>query len=444
MKSAAYVAAVTGVYSKCVHGGQKAAGEDIKVLKGAFLRGDAFTRGLFAEETILNPAASNDNVHQNSSQAVLEQAKKTFENQAENRKAPVFMELWASCGDVPVLAVRDQEGRSAEVRGDAPCEAAKTLSLTPQRAKEQLSKTGQTPFWAKEVAVHIGEGVSVPASALNALRRKALAALYEKRAEGGARVFSGSTKVALPDKKPAKTGLYFAAQVKTLAQARALIAAGVDRLYVPKSLYKQINFDEKYAVLPLTGEAGAEFFPKVLAENLGAAYAAKAQGAAVVADYRFNVFNTLAANELPFDGITLSGELTLSGADEIASGAKAPCEAVVYGALPLMVTGGCVLSAARGKCTCQPLVLTDGTGAAFPVEKGEGCHSLVYNSRPIFLADKMYLVRKTALSGVRLLFTDEEPARCAEILAMYQGKILAKAPKLYTRGHFFAKKERQV
>lgn len=248
----------------------------------------------------------------------------------------------------------------------------------------------------------------------------------------------------LPVKKPAQKGLYFAAQVKTLAQAQALIDAGIDRLYVPKSLYKQINFDEKYAVLPLTGAAGEDFFPKVLAENLGAACAAKAQGATVVADYRFNIFNTLAANELPFDGITLSSELTLAGADEIASGAKTPCEAVVYGVLPLMVTGGCVLAAARGKCTCEPLVLTDGTGAAFPVEKGEGCHSLVYNSRPIFLADKMHLVKKTALSGVRLCFTEEDAASCAEILAMYQGKIPISFPKLYTRGHFFAKKQRQV
>lgn len=54
--------------------------------------------------------------------------------------------------------------------------------LDAERAAAQLKKTGGTPFRAA-VACELDGGLTVPASALNALRREALDQLYALRAE---------------------------------------------------------------------------------------------------------------------------------------------------------------------------------------------------------------------------------------------------------------------
>lgn len=48
------------------------------------------------------------------------------------------------------------------------------VPLTREKVEGQLSRTGGTPFSCEKVTVHVDEGLSLPLSALNALRRQAL------------------------------------------------------------------------------------------------------------------------------------------------------------------------------------------------------------------------------------------------------------------------------
>ena len=53
-------------------------------------------------------------------------------------------------------------------------EKALNAPTSEERLKEWLSKCGSTPFYPEEIEIELDEGLSVPASAVNALRREAL------------------------------------------------------------------------------------------------------------------------------------------------------------------------------------------------------------------------------------------------------------------------------
>ena len=55
------------------------------------------------------------------------------------------------------------------------------VPLTREKVEGQLSRTGGTPFSCEKVTVHVDEGLSLPLSALNALRRQALEELGRQR-----------------------------------------------------------------------------------------------------------------------------------------------------------------------------------------------------------------------------------------------------------------------
>ena len=77
-------------------------------------------------------------------------------------------------------------------------------------------------------------------------------------------------------------------------------------------------------------------------------------------------------------------------------------------------------------------VLIDRKGVRFPVSCMDGCSEL-FNSRPIYLADRLAEIQK--IDFLLLYFTHETPEQCVGILTQYQN---GTAPNgAYTRGLYF-------
>jgi putative protease len=120
-------------------------------------------------------------------------------------------------------------------------------------------------------------------------------------------------------------------------------------------------------------------------------------------------------------------------------------ELLVYGRMPLMVMENCIIKNRTGKCACRwktgkNPVLTDRKGAKFPVVHAYGCRNEIWNSTPIYLADKPNLWRRSGLWAARLRFTTETPGQCAAILEQYRtGR--AVLPENFTRGLYFREVE---
>ena len=119
-----------------------------------------------------------------------------------------------------------------------------------------------------------------------------------------------------------------------------------------------------------------------------------------------------------------------------------PCEAIVYGRLPLMITENCLIANAHG-CKSRDLAgpcrrchsLTDRRGEVFPLCRQFGCRTEIENARVLYLADKPEW-RRCGLRFARLRFTTESPEQCAAVLAQYRSGGGA-PPEGFTRGLFY-------
>jgi putative protease len=79
------------------------------------------------------------------------------------------------------LRVTDEDGHSCEVKLESPKEKAKNAALWEENIRQNLGKTGNTPFVADEIEVKCSENWFLPNSKVNEIRRAALSELAEVR-----------------------------------------------------------------------------------------------------------------------------------------------------------------------------------------------------------------------------------------------------------------------
>lgn len=141
-------------------------------------------------------------------------------------------------------------------------------------------------------------------------------------------------------------------------------------------------------------------------------------------DFPLNVFNRETLHVLeryPFSSLFLSPE-----ADPKSFGFSAVAlEALGYGRVPLMHTETCIIRNVRGSCPqteagqCSA-VLTDRTGASFPLLRADRHRNLLYNSLPSYRLDRRKELKKSGVGLLTLLFTVETEADMQDILRRYR------------------------
>ena len=449
MKSPEYVASVTAVYRKYLDSLLPLSKEDEKSLEKIFVRGDGFTKGYFAgvnTPEIMNYSISNDNISSRADNEELKKMRQSYREGAENKKISVTGHLAIKKGENSSFTLYDDEGNCVTEYGES-AQQAINVSLSHESAEMRMRKMGQTPFEITEFTAEIDEGLMLSAAELNRLRRDCAEKLVSlrKRIEK-----KQCVPIIYPKehRKQPKKEMYIAAQVRTPEQF--LSASGADIILVPAELLGKVELNEKCAlVLPqvftdekaLEKEISAYSFPKGgYASSYGGIKLLERCSIKPCADFGMNIYNSFSAKEAEkhCDVITLSPELSLSEIKEIALKTNAQCEAVSYGYQPVMTTRACLIRGIRKDCNCQaPVSIKDKTGAEFKIYADSNTHiNTVFNSRPTFMADKLQELKKSFLSGIRLVFSEESPERVREIIAMYKKEIPPEKPAVYTRGYF--------
>ena len=179
-------------------------------------------------------------------------------------------------------------------------------------------------------------------------------------------------------------------------------------------------------------------------QNLGQMRLAGELGFALRGDYGLNIFNSRSMAELKRWGLksaTASFELRHEQLRDIKK--AIPCEAIVYGRLPLMIMENCIICNQHGcktkdlSGTCRaPHTLTDRRGEDFPVVAACGCRNEILNGKTVYLADKIEY-KRCGLTYARLRFTTESPERCVEVMRQYLGLGDVTPPQDHTRGLFY-------
>lgn len=150
-------------------------------------------------------------------------------------------------------------------------------------------------------------------------------------------------------------------------------------------------------------------------------------------DYSFNVVNRKTLEfleEFSFSSVMLSPETD----GKFPKGSRCALEYIGYGRTPLMFTRTCVIrniEECRGKERCFA-VLTDRTGAKFPIISAPNHTNVIYNSLPAYRLDRRAELKKSGVGLITLLFTDENEERMSEVISLAQAKD-KKPPFEYTR-----------
>ena len=455
MKRPEYVAVITAIYRRLMDEKRGPTAEESRALEQAFSR-SGFTDGYYRRRK--GPAMFGTRPENAPEpKELFAQARAVYENGKENRKIPVNLRLTVKRGEAVRLggACAVCGGVAiAMATGNIP-EEARNRAVTEDELRQRLSKTGGTVFAADRIEIELDDGLMVSASAVNALRRELLNELAARRTAVPPRRTLPTP--ALPEGEtfsPAAPKL--TCSIARLDQLTETLADGAEMIYVPIELLPALTDyhgrAKLCAVLPRVWRDGDEAgFRKILETTpaLSAVSIGNAGHMAIVeglplekrGDFGLNVFNSRAVafwQGQGLDSVTVSFELRHQQVRELRK--YLPCEGIVYGRLPLMITENCMTGNA-GNCHGDKRLcegensLTDRTGARFPLLGQYGCRCEIENSRTLFLADKPEW-RNCGLTYARLRFTTETPAQCDAVLRRYQGEG-DWTPEEFTRGLFY-------
>lgn len=425
----------------------------LKKLRGVFSR-SGFTDGYFENNRGRDMFGTRQKEDVTSATNVLlKELAKLYEK--EQPRFSVDFHLTVLEGEKVSLSA-SSEGKLVFCESEAIPEKALNKPLTKEGLSERISKCGGTQFYADKIEIDLDDGLIVPASVINELRRRVLEELENKLTSVKAYSFTDvdvpSTLKALQNKAVGnKNKVKFNVRVASVSRIPENLE-NVENLYIP--LMTAENSVEKLKNLPVSvgievprGVFGAEeLVEKRLAmfkthglkiaycSTLDAVAIAKKLGFEIHTGFALNVFNSFSAGffeELGVKGITLSPELTLGQIEKIGTGAKKSI--IAYGRLPLMLTRNCPVKNGRDCEECKGGgYLTDRMNKKFPVVCSFGC-SEVLNSQPIYMADRLDEIK--GVDYLTLYFTTEKKEIADAILDAYRKGKAVKGD--YTRGLYY-------
>lgn len=441
MKRPEYVAVVTRVYADALREDREPTREELDALERAFSR-SGFTQGYFLDQkgpqmfgTRTEGDASNESLYA--------QARESY-----RREAPlvgVDLSVTAKAGRDIAAVLSDSAGHSVQAAAPAP-EAARSRATTAQEVRQQLGKTGGTPYFVQSLTLELDDGLAIPKSTLNALRRELLERLTELRAHPPKRrelplaplpareepeetpprwVFSFSSARQIPEEVFGLAPAWIDLPLGALAARPELLDKGPFRAALPTIIWDK----EAETVRAQLRELAQRGLRNVLVNTWDAARLAREEGFILHGDYGLAVYNSRtldALRELDFQSATVSFELKMAAIRHLQKSLSA--EAIVYGRLPLMT-----LEQFPGGAACGSL--TDRKSVTFPVVPAPGGRSRLLNSQPLYLADKPEW-QTAGLTYARFLFTVETPDECMEVIRRYQNGE-PPATQSFTRGLYY-------
>lgn len=423
MKRPEYTAIVTKIYADLLREHRGPTPEERDTLRRVFSR-DGFTDGYYTGKKGDGMFGTKTDVPLHEVQSLYDEAARRF---AEGKEAPLVPVSLCFTAREDTGAVLSADGVSSA----AAVERARTRPTTPEMVEKSLRKTGGTPFYVNHLRIEIADGLAIPASTVNAMRRDALALLLAKRATPPSRDWLDGPMLARDDDNRPRTGFHgYTASVRTREQADALRGLGLETIYVPLDVAVQTGLpvilprvfsdEEQGKIEMLLGEAMSRGTRVVLAGNLGQVAMARRLGFTVRGDFGLNAFNSKTLHALAEMGVqrqTLSFEARLAQIRDMRGPLET--EMIVYGHLPLMIFENCAIRRQHGgKCACQNGVtyLTDRRGERFALLPEYGCRNTLLGNRALCLRED---VRPLGVQTARLLFTTETPDECARIACAF-------------------------
>lgn len=421
MKRPEYVAAAVTSCKKAIDGEYTVSDEN--TLKSVFSR-TGFTDGYFTGERkdMFGTRQKEDVV---AAKDVLKELSHLYDN--ENPLVPIDIEFVCKANRKAELTARAL-GKVATVVGTVP-ETAINKPMTEETVTSRLAKFGNTQFYLNNITVDLDDGLILPASVINSMRREAVEMLdkveiqpftqmpykAEKYKEKDCTPYYTARFLnpdSIPDKHPFKRiFIPIWSSDEDFVDNRAGVEIPRGLFGMEEKLTKRLEHLKKIGV------------KKALCSNLGAYSLAQKMGFEVYGDFGLNIFNSECAQL--FNSPILSFEATLEQANRI--GAK-DTGIIGYGYLPLMLTRNCPIKNHLGCSRCTGK-LTDRKGFEFKVKCSPYPCVEVLNPVPVYMGDRQ---KEIKTDFIHFYFTDESKNQVEQIINLFKtgGQFDGK----YTRG----------
>lgn len=454
---------------------------------GRILKGNNICEEGYKGETIeidfIGDAYIGQKVFKTSDNDLIEKARKTFDENSENVKIPLFMNFEVKIGKPPVLKVYDEDGSSVHVYGDKEAEKAIKVALSSEKAETQLKKLGNTPYKAEYIECSIDDDATIPVSMINSMRREAVERISAERVKINDRKYKFTDISYKSEPRSEEYNSYstdekkIRVKLKNLEQLKAVVDFDIDKIYyediytfeAAKDICESNNKKIIYSAPRIMRNDDYRVFEKlegiiteqddVLVSSWGEIkYFTEKFGCGIRADWSLNTFNGESAEFMRKSGIKsvcLSQELNIGEIDELEEFTDIETEVCIYGYTPLMISEYCPMGVLVRDChkekrcsDCRKIKysLVDSSGNRYRLSQNEFCRTTIYNSEPTMILNNIEDIENTDTDVFRLDFTIESGELTREVVKAHIEAIeenMYSADKIYERfdnittGHFY-------
>ena len=418
---------------------------------GRIIKGKEIVQIGYKGETIeldfIGEARKNQPVFKTSDTNLIDKAQKTYTQDKEFAKSLIDAEITIKLGEYPELKLIDKNNNSVTVKGDKLVEKALKVALGEEKIETQIKKLGNTPYELDDLKINLDEGVSMPISLINQMRREAIELLDEARIPVKGRAYKDS-KIKYSPKKYAKdtnSNSKIRVKINNIEALKSIINLDIDMIYYEdvatleqamamatannkKLIYSapRIVRNKEYKRLEKSNEYCKE---NVQISALGQVkyYKENSENVSFDVDYYLNPFNSETINHYKKEGATtvcISQELNIHEIKETTKYTDMEIETVAYGYIPMMLSEYCPMGVVARSCkkdkrcaTCKEskYVLRDFKGEEYRISQDLFCRSTIYNSIANCLINNLDELSDAGINVFRLDFTHESPELISKI-----------------------------
>ena len=414
-------------------------------------------------------AQPGDRVFKTNDALLMEKARVSFQEGREQRKSPLTMHISGHVGEKLRMDVMESE-RRVTVYSVSAAQTALKRPLTWEYAFQQLGRLGTTPFWLDKLELEVDEGIMLPVSDLNEMRRLAVEELLQvaprpkvdrhmygqrierwkqRHAEERARLIgsvSPQISVAVSDIETLHAALKAGAKRVLIGGEhwRSRRGFSLEEIRTSFESCRRLGIDCAWRLPRVLNQAqsasllsdlhkAAEWAekPKLMVSNLGELEIMRTVDAdwPFEIDYSLNIFNEASLAyflRLGAKGVTLSPELYH---EQLAYLARwQGVELLAFGDLEMMVSEYCPVGATlggkkgqhcAGTCGQEPHYLRDRLRYDFPVETDQECRMHLFNVKVLNLYEELAQIRRMGFSNVRLQLTRQTPGQVERIVRLF-------------------------
>ena len=452
-------------------------------------------KGDLIELDFVGEAKRNQLIFKTSDSELMDRVQATFQQDKELIKTNIKAKASIKLGKKPVLSISDFCGNTSIVEGEKIVEKAIKVALSKEKIETQIQKLGNTPYTSKDIEIDLDEGVSMPISVLNQMRRDCIELLDQERIKIKGRKFKENRLKYQPDRvnkqKKLNTVPKIRVKVKNLEQLEAALKYNVDLIYyedintLSKALEMVSNISKESIVsnvnnINTSGEKSSSVentesrliysvpriirnkeykqfetldnikgINKVQIGNWGSMEYFKGKDLNI--DCYLNAFNSESINYFKDEGagtVCLSQELNLNEIKQTLKYTDVEIEAVIYGYTPMMITEYCPMGVVVrdckkdkrvAKCKESSYALRDFTDASYRITQDIFCRSTIYNSKVTCMLDNLYELDEIGIDVFRIDFTVEDSEMVKKVIEAHievlsnDFKLGEKATNLYKK-----------